>query len=143
MTLEFFFPEYFGFPLSLSFHQRPTLIFVYMLLLPDGQMGEAWEPYKKATLFRKSGSTVSRCAKCSAHESKPTTESIHNYNFTVILRQFRLPDTSVSWKPAALVLKYYNNFPTRHWQLSVKVQGVTFHEAITLAFISARNSYLT
>ena len=29
------------------FHQRSTLIFIYMLLLPEGQAGEAWEHSKK------------------------------------------------------------------------------------------------
>jgi hypothetical protein len=32
------------FPLSVSFHQCSSLIFIYMLLLPEGQRGEAWEP---------------------------------------------------------------------------------------------------
>jgi hypothetical protein len=40
--------EYFCFPLSVSFHQRSTLIFIYMLLFQkDVQTGEAWEPSKK------------------------------------------------------------------------------------------------
>jgi len=34
-------------PLSVSFHQRSTLICIYMLLLPEGQAGEVWEPSKK------------------------------------------------------------------------------------------------
>jgi hypothetical protein len=32
------------FTLSVSFHQCSTLIFFYMLLLPEGQPGEVWEP---------------------------------------------------------------------------------------------------
>ena len=39
--------DYFGFPLSLPFHKRSTLIFTYTLLLPEGQEGKAWEPSKK------------------------------------------------------------------------------------------------
>ena len=37
----FFFFKYFGIPLSVSFHQSSTVIFVYMMLLP-GQ-AEVWE----------------------------------------------------------------------------------------------------
>jgi len=36
-----FFSQHFSFPLSLSAHQRATLIFIYMLLLPEGQMSES------------------------------------------------------------------------------------------------------
>jgi hypothetical protein len=50
-----FFPRYFGFPLSGSFHQYSALIVIYTLLLPSGKTDEAWEPVKKATLFRISG----------------------------------------------------------------------------------------
>ena len=41
----------FLFPLSVSFHQRSTLILIYMLLSPEGQMGDAWEPSKKQCSF--------------------------------------------------------------------------------------------
>jgi len=34
-------------PLSVSFHQCCTLIFIYMLLLLEGHIGEVWEPSKK------------------------------------------------------------------------------------------------
>jgi len=40
------------FPLSVSFHQCSTLIFIYMLLLLEGQTGEAWKPSKKRCSFR-------------------------------------------------------------------------------------------
>jgi len=43
-VVQTFFPEYLYLPLSISFHQRSILIFIYTLLLPKGQMGEAWEP---------------------------------------------------------------------------------------------------
>jgi hypothetical protein len=33
------------------------LLFIYTLLLPEDQMGEAWEPSKKQCFFQKSGST--------------------------------------------------------------------------------------
>jgi len=39
--------EYFGFNLSVSFPQTSILIFVYVLLLPQGQTGEVWGPSKK------------------------------------------------------------------------------------------------
>jgi hypothetical protein len=39
-----FLSQYFSFPLSGSFHQCSILIFIYMLLLPEGQMSENWEP---------------------------------------------------------------------------------------------------
>jgi hypothetical protein len=38
------FLEYFGFSLSVSFHRCFILIFIYMLLLPEEQTDEAWEP---------------------------------------------------------------------------------------------------
>jgi hypothetical protein len=37
--------QYFRFPLSVSFHQCSILIFMYSLLLPEGEMGEAWKPF--------------------------------------------------------------------------------------------------
>jgi hypothetical protein len=40
------------FPLSVSFHQCSILIFIYMLLLLEGQTGEAWKPSKKRCSFR-------------------------------------------------------------------------------------------
>jgi len=39
--------EYFCFTLSVSFPQNSILTFIYVLLLPEGQTGEAWEPSKK------------------------------------------------------------------------------------------------
>jgi hypothetical protein len=50
-----FFFEYFRFLLSVSFHQCSIFIFIYLLLLPKGQTGAAWEP-SKTMLFRKSRS---------------------------------------------------------------------------------------
>jgi hypothetical protein len=44
-------------PLSVSFHQRSTLIFIYMLLLPDGLKSEIWEPSIKQCCFRKLGAS--------------------------------------------------------------------------------------
>ena len=38
------------------FHQRSILIFIYTLLLPEGQAVEEWEPAKKAMFIRKSES---------------------------------------------------------------------------------------
>jgi hypothetical protein len=43
------------FPLSVSFHQWSILTFIYMFLLPQGQMLEAWEPSKKQWSFRNQG----------------------------------------------------------------------------------------
>jgi hypothetical protein len=40
------------FPLSVLFHQCSTLIFIYMLPLPEGHIGEVWEPSKKQCSFR-------------------------------------------------------------------------------------------
>jgi len=40
------------FPLSVSCQQCPTLIFFYMLHLPDGQTGADGERYKKAMRLR-------------------------------------------------------------------------------------------
>jgi hypothetical protein len=36
----------FRFPLSTIFHQCPIHIFIYMLHLPQGNMGQVWEPSK-------------------------------------------------------------------------------------------------
>ena len=41
-----FLSQYIRFPLSVSSHHCSILIFIYMLLLPDGQTSEAWEPPK-------------------------------------------------------------------------------------------------
>jgi hypothetical protein len=46
VALEVVLPA-FLFPLPVSFHQHSTLVFIYTLLLPEGQTGEAWGPYKK------------------------------------------------------------------------------------------------
>jgi hypothetical protein len=53
-----FSPSTSGFPLSISLHQFSILSFIHMLFLPAGQTGEAWEPTKKAMLFRKWGPLV-------------------------------------------------------------------------------------
>jgi hypothetical protein len=50
VALDRFFSEYFGFTLSVSFHQCSILIFIYTFLLPEGQMDEAWEPSKSNAL---------------------------------------------------------------------------------------------
>ena len=46
------------FPLSVSFHQCSTLIFIYTLVLPEGQTGETWEPPKKQCSYGNPTSTV-------------------------------------------------------------------------------------
>ena len=45
------FSEYMGFPLSVSFQQCLVLIFIYMLLLPEGQTAKAREPSIKQCFF--------------------------------------------------------------------------------------------
>jgi hypothetical protein len=40
------------FPLSVSFHQCSILIVIYMLLLPEGQRVEDWNPPKKQCSFK-------------------------------------------------------------------------------------------
>jgi hypothetical protein len=42
---------YIDFPLAISFHLCSNLICTYMLLLPDGETGEAWEPSKTQSSF--------------------------------------------------------------------------------------------
>jgi len=39
------------FPLSASFQQQCSLVFVCMLLLPEGQTGESWKPSTKQCAF--------------------------------------------------------------------------------------------
>jgi hypothetical protein len=50
-TVNRFLTQYFSIPLSLSFHKCSILVFLYTLLLPEGQTGEAWEPAKKQSCF--------------------------------------------------------------------------------------------
>jgi len=47
--------EYVGFPLSASFHPSSILIFIYTLLLPEGKLGEAWEPSQNQPYFGNPG----------------------------------------------------------------------------------------
>jgi hypothetical protein len=42
-----FFSECFRCPLSVLFHNFSIPIFIYMLLLPEGQEGETWQPSRK------------------------------------------------------------------------------------------------
>ena len=44
-------PRVLGYLLSVSFQKCPTPIFIYMLFLPEGQMGEAWKPCRKQCPF--------------------------------------------------------------------------------------------
>jgi hypothetical protein len=44
--------------LSISLHQFSILSFIYVLLLPAGQTGEAWEPTKKQCYFVNRGPLV-------------------------------------------------------------------------------------
>ena len=46
-----FFPSTSDFLLSASFHQCTILAFIYMLFLPEGQTGDAWETSKKQVEF--------------------------------------------------------------------------------------------
>ena len=48
--------DYFGFSLSVSFDRSSILIFIYMLPLPEGWVGGAWEPLQKNALFQESES---------------------------------------------------------------------------------------
>jgi len=45
--------QYVCFSLLISFHRCCTLIFIYILLLPEGQTGESLETLRKALFFRK------------------------------------------------------------------------------------------
>ena len=47
-----FFSQYFSFPPSVSLHQCCLIIFILILLLSEGQAGEAWAPSNKTALFR-------------------------------------------------------------------------------------------
>jgi hypothetical protein len=53
--MAFLFLYVFPFSPVVSFHQRSTLIFIYMLLLPQGQSGEACKPSKKQRSFGNRG----------------------------------------------------------------------------------------
>jgi hypothetical protein len=58
LTLCQVFLSAFLFPLSVPFHQCSTLIFIYMLLLPEEQVGQAWELSKKQRCFGNRGATI-------------------------------------------------------------------------------------
>jgi len=57
------FLQYFPFLLSVSFHQCCTPIFIYMLLLSEEQMGEAWEPSPEQQVTSSSSHTNNSRAK--------------------------------------------------------------------------------
>jgi hypothetical protein len=44
--LDRFFFECLGFTLSVSLHQGCFIAFIYKLLFPEGQVGDAWKPLK-------------------------------------------------------------------------------------------------
>ena len=48
------------FPLSVSFHHHSLLIFICILLLPEGQKFEAWEPSKKLCSFENRATSVGK-----------------------------------------------------------------------------------
>ena len=66
---EVFLPV-FLFPLSVSFHQRPTLIFIYMLPLPEEHIGGVWEPSKKQCFFVIRGSFNRKLLSLTLHRFK-------------------------------------------------------------------------
>ena len=43
-----------GFYTSVSFHQGCIIVFVYKLLFPEGQVGDAWKPSKTNALSENS-----------------------------------------------------------------------------------------
>jgi len=97
--------DYFGFPLSLSFHQRPTLVFTYMLLLPERQTDEAWEPSKKLCPFG------SRRKLCSTFR---TVDNIGQYDLSNCahhISEYRshnqAPDLKISKKKCSYIIGYY------------------------------------
>jgi hypothetical protein len=55
MELRIIFLRLFRFPLPISFQQCSTLIFMYLLLLPERKTGETWEPSKKQFYFGNRG----------------------------------------------------------------------------------------
>lgn len=55
-TRDRVFLEYVSFALSVSFHKRAVLVFC-ILLLPEGQTSEVWEPSVKQRSFGNRGAT--------------------------------------------------------------------------------------
>jgi hypothetical protein len=55
-----FLSEFFGFPLSVPFRQCSILIFIHMLLLPEGQTGGIWEPSESNTVLETGGHCIER-----------------------------------------------------------------------------------
>jgi len=51
VALGQYFYGYFRFPLSVTFYQFSVLILIHMILLPDGQTGEAWKTSNKQCCF--------------------------------------------------------------------------------------------
>ena len=55
------FSQYFGLPLSVSFHHCSILIVIFKLLLSEGQEGEDWKPWNKAIVLGTLERTGQQC----------------------------------------------------------------------------------
>ena len=57
-------------PLSVSFHQCSTLIFIYMFLLPEGKLGEVWKISKKQRFCGHSKAMDRKLLSCSLYMAR-------------------------------------------------------------------------
>ena len=104
--------EKFGFLLSLSFHQCAILILIYMMLLPGGKTGEAWES-SETVLISKSGSRIQEntseyhipgcvlCVLLSESEERIVHEANTNatwHNQVASFRKVKLTINTLMWK---------------------------------------------
>ena len=103
-SCEGFLSQYICFPLWVSFHQFSILIFIYMLLLADRQMGEAWEPSEKQWSFGKRGAFTRRVLSFNFQTSAQTQPS-KSYPNLVVMQPF-----THKLRPAALLLSSAAHF---------------------------------
>jgi len=71
--------KYFGFALSLSFHQSPKLVFVFILILSEGQAGKAGKSSIK-NFFLMKQKMLLRISESSGQKCWPTFQLLHAPN---------------------------------------------------------------
>lgn len=98
-----FFFKYFFLPLSVTFHKYPILISIYMLLLSEGQVGEAWE------LSKKQCSSVNRRSLCIKVLS--IFRSTYGWQQTLQIRIFHSCASQVGYHPTGNGIDLYLSSP--------------------------------
>jgi hypothetical protein len=83
-----FLSQYFSLHLSVPFHQCSVLIFVCVLLSPEGQTGEAWEPSKKPCTFGNRGAMDRKCSRCLFLKSEGVSRCVAAVAGGMLIRRF-------------------------------------------------------